>query len=73
MLEFACLCSEPRSKAWLRLTWKRSQVQQCSFHTRRWQWTEEGATTRADHGKMLCHPQWQDLGQHPRDLARPTH
>lgn len=32
------------------------------------------ATPRAaDHGKMICHHQWQNLGQHPKDLARPTH
>lgn len=39
MLVFARLCSEPRSKPWLHLTWKCSEVQQCNFHTRRWQWT----------------------------------
>lgn len=32
------------------------------------------ATTKAaDHGKMICHPQWQNLGQHPKDLVRPMH
>ena len=31
------------------------------------------ATTRvADRGRLSSQPRWQNLGQHPKDLARPT-
>lgn len=73
MLVFAHLCSEPRSRHWLHLTgntdprW--SSVTSTPGGGSR---CRKAITRAADHGKIISQPQWQNLGQHPKDLVRST-